>query len=333
MDSVELLAPQHGNRFQTGTRISQHFAENYGMIVNPGVPKIRISAEYDLFFAFCQFPRDLIHLEYVEGWKNRCRKSVCWMTEIWSSEVALYKRYMEILSKFDIVILNLSQSVDAVSEAVGKRCHYSPLGIDSIAFCPYPNPPKRVIDVYSIGRRSEKTHRALLELASGNQLFYVYDSIDGDRVLDTDQHRFLFANMAKRSRYFIVNPGKIDTPGQTKHQSEIGNRFFEGIAAGTILIGEHPKNEEFKKIFHWPHALISLPFDSTDIGSVIMEMDRTPHIQQETRRNNVVESLLRHDWAYRWEKILEISGIQPMDGFFRRKELLGDMANKVINEL
>jgi hypothetical protein len=336
MDSVELLAPKPSKYFKYGTIISQGLARNCAITINPGIPKIKLNNKYDVFFAFCQFPKDLIHVDSIVGWKDHCKTSICWVSELWISEIDNYKTYLKILSKFDHVILHWSQSVKTINEVIGGKAFFSPLGIDAILFCPYPNPPQRLIDVYSIGRRSEKTHRSLMKMTEGNKFFYVYDSIIGDVVMDINQHRSLFANLAKRSRYFIVNPGKIDVPDETKSQSEIGNRYYEGAAAGNIMIGEHPKNEEFKKIFYWPDAVVHVPFSSDKIDEIINELDQQPQRLENIRRKNVMESLMRHDWAYRWETILKAAGLEPMPGLLERKKQLENLlklAEKEKNDL
>ena len=165
------------------------------------------------------------------------------------------------MSKFDHVIVNINQSVDDINSIIGNKCHYSPSGIDAILFSPFPNPPERSIDVYSIGRRVKETHNELLKMANGNKLFYIYDSIDGNKVLDIHQHRYLFANICKRSKYFIVNPGKMDVPEETINRSDFGSRYFEGAASGAILIGGEPNNEKFKEYFYWPDSVVRLPIN------------------------------------------------------------------------
>jgi hypothetical protein len=330
MDSVDMIAPEPTGFFKYGTRIAQRMAADYGVAFNPGVPKKKISKSYDLFFAFCQFPRDLLHVESLLGWKDHCKTSICWLSEMYQHQTHTYRYYMDILSKFDYVILNFSQSRQAINEVIGEKTVFFPLGIDAILFCPYPDEPKRVIDVYSVGRRSEKTHNTLLHMFSENKILYIYDSIVGSRIYNTEQHRFLFANLAKRSRYFIVNPGKIDVPGERRTQSEIGNRYYEGAAAGNIMIGDHPKNEEFYNIFHWPDAVIPLAFDSENIEEIIMELDRQPERQKEIREKNVYESLTKNDWAYRWENILKMAKLEPMHGLLERKEKLLHLSNRAI---
>jgi hypothetical protein len=230
-----------------------------------------------------------------------------------------------VLSQFDHVLFMFA-SMAPFQAIIGGKGRYMAAGIDALRFCPYPNPPERSIDVLSIGRRSSETHEALLRLSRDEGLFYVYDTIDSLYAFDLDHHRDLIANLAKRSRYFLVNPGKIDAPEETGGQSEFGYRYFEGAAPGAIMIGESPDNREFRRIFHWEDAVIHLPFGSSDIGAVIKDLDRQPERQMRIRKNNVVETLLRHDWVYRWETVLEIAGIPPLPPLLERKKKLERLA-------
>ena len=327
IDSVEFLSPQPSRWFQYGTRIASRLARSYAITINPGIPKTKIEQSYDLFFAVCTFPKDLLNLTGIQGWSDHCKTSICYLNEIWVAEMYKERCLLKILSKFDYVIVNCSQTVDAINEVIGGKSFHLAPGIDAILFCPYPEVPQRVIDVYSIGRRSEETHRALMKMVKEHKIFYVYDTRIGSEVFNTDEHRLLLANMAKRSRYFIVNPGHIDRPDRTGGQSEISFRYFEGAASGTIMIGEHPKSEEFGKLFNWLDAVIHLPFGSDKIKTIIKELDRQPDRQEKIRRNNMVQSLLRHDWVYRWETILETAGLKPMPELLERKKRLRDLSN------
>jgi hypothetical protein len=212
---------------------------------------------------------------------------------------------------------------------MNAKCVFIPPGVDAIRFCPYPNPPRRAVDVYSIGRRSQATHEKLLRMAAEEDLFYLHDSIAGGQAIHSAQHRALFANVAKRSRYFLVNPGYIDRPDIRGDQIEIGNRYFEGAASGTIMLGERPKTETFKQLFDWPDAVVDLPYNSTQIDEVISDMDRQPERMDSIRRTNVTQALLRHDWAYRWEAILQAIGVAPMPGLSLRKERLQQLAGNI----
>jgi hypothetical protein len=166
-------------------------------------------------------------------------------------------------------------------------------------------------------------------MAADYGLFYVHDSIAGDKAIDAGQHRTLLANAAKRSRYFIVNPGLVDHPEKTSKQIEIGNRYFEGAASGTIMIGEEPRTEAFETLFNWPDAVLHLDYDSSEIDRIVNDLDQQPDRQEAIRRTNVAQSLLRHDWAHRWEAILNTLGVAPLPQLVERTERLRNLARKV----
>ena len=332
IDSVELQAPKPGKYFELGSRIARKVGKHSMIALNPGISKIKLTNSYDMLFLICSFPRDLLNLNIANNWRDYCKSSVCLVDEIWAKQIFEQRCYLKLLSKFDHVMLYYSQSVKAVSEFIGRKCSFLPPGIDSIKFCPYPDPPAKVIDVYSMGRRSEATHKKLLEMVKEKNIFYVHDTISGIQVINSIEHRNMFANMAKRSRYFIVNPGLIDSPETRGNQAEIPNRYFEGASSGCILIGEIPKNEEFERLFNWPEAVIHLAFGSDNIDKIINEFDKQADRGNRIRRNNIVQSLRRHDWVYRWESVLKIAGLDPMPGLLARKIQLENMAKMVEEE-
>jgi len=329
MDSVELLALRRGEWFKYRFTIANQLAWKTNLTLNPGIPKIKLRNNYDLFFAVFGFPNDLLTLNAITNWRDRCKTAICLLDELWVYRLAKYETFLKLLSEFDYVVLYYSQSVKAVSEMTGTKCFFLPPGVDSILFCPYPELPKRFVHVYSFGRRSEVTHQALLRMARENNLFYVYDSLSVASATSPKEHRFLVANMAKRSEYLIVNPGLIDRPDVRGNQFEIGNRYFEAAAAGAIMIGEYPRSGEFEQLFNWPDAVIHVPYDSNDIGTIIKELDNEPIRKDKIRRNGVVQSLLRHDWANRWEAILKTAGLEPMPELLRRKKRLEHLATAI----
>ena len=329
IDSVELLAPRVSSSNLRHT-IAKRIAYHSPLALNPGIQQIPIDEHYDLFLAILGDPTDLLRISALGNWRASCKKAICLIDEVWAKQMSSYHNFLRMLDKFDVVMLYYSQSVEPLSKRIGNKCFYLPPGVDTIRFCPYPHPPERVVDVYSIGRRSEITHRTLLRMAAEDGVFYLHDSIAADQVLDPTEHRALFANVAKRSRYFIVNPGLIDRPDIRGDQIEIGNRYFEAAASGTIMLGERPDNDEFKRLFDWPDSLIHLPYNSADIDKVINALDNEPEKQERMRRTNVEQALMRHDWVYRWEAILKAVGLEPMPEVFQRKELLRNLADLVI---
>jgi len=303
--------------------------------VNPGLQPVRLTREYDLFIAVCQNFWDLIHVNAITGWKERCRTSVCWIDEAWAHDSERYKYWLPALGKFDHVILGLGGSVDAISRALGRPCHHVPTAVDAIRFSPFPQPPARGIDVYSLGRRWEGVHQALRNLAEHDNIFYVFDTFQGSdaQTMDHRHHREMLANMAKRSRYFMVGPGKFDVPEETRGQIEIGYRYYEGAAAGTVMIGQVPKCDAFQATFDWPDAVIEIRTDGSDVAEVLSGLAAQPERLRDISRRNSMQALLRHDWAYRWKKILGIAGLTPAPAFEVRERCLNRLAEQAKNDL
>ena len=115
----------------------------------------------------------------------------------------------------------------------------------------YPTNPDRVVDVCSVGRRVKTVHGALLELVDRDRIFYVYDTLQTgeSQASDHREHRDLYANTAKRSRFFVVAPSKVDVPEETRGQVEVAFRYYEGAAAGTVMVGHAPDCAPFRQMF------------------------------------------------------------------------------------
>jgi hypothetical protein len=117
--------------------------------------------------------------------------------------------------------------------------------------------------------------------------------------------------MARRSRLFIVGPAKLGVPEETRGQQEVGYRFFEGSAAGAVLVGQSPDCDSFKELFGWPDAVINVRPDGADTTAVLAALEAQPERLRAISQRNSIEALYRHDWVYRWKEILAIAGLNP----------------------
>jgi hypothetical protein len=299
---------------------------------NPGLKKVRLTQEYDLFLARCHYNHDFIHINAIEGWKDHCKVSVCWIDEFWAAEIAQYEPLLHALRQFDHVFVGCQGTVESLSKAIGKPCHWVSGAVDTLRFSPYPNPPARVIDVYSIGRRREGVHKELSRAAASGSMFYLHDTFGGSLsdVHDFREHRNLFANVAKRSKYFLVAPGKLNLPNETRGQEEIGHRYYEGAASGACLIGEAPKSPAFATMFPWPDAVMEVQPDGSDVLELIASLEADPERLHAINQRNAAEALLRHDWAYRWKDVLQVAGLAPLPAMAAREQRLRELAESVL---
>jgi hypothetical protein len=295
---------------------------------------ILLESDFQLFFPVFSHVFELYSLAMIRNWRQRCRKAACFITEIWSGNLPGY--LVELLAGFDHIFLG-GDCIEDIARITGRPCTYLPPATDVLRFAPSSVNQPRPIEVCNIGRRSQITHRALLEYAEQQKTFYYYDTVAASgsdlkertfRVDNPSEHRVMLASILRHSRYFIANRSRVNDPEFTGGREEISARFYEGAAAGAVMIGEAPRSQEFRRQFDWPDAVIHVPFDSPDIGRILTDLSGDPRRLRDIRRNNARESALRHDWLHRIRVIFDALGLAPTEGMQDRAHELDRIASR-----
>jgi hypothetical protein len=300
----------------------------------PSASTVHLERDYELFLPVFNHTHELYALRALPDWRARSRVAACFITEVWAHLLPGY--LLELLSEFDHIYIGTRHCVEDVARITGRPCTYLPQGADVLRFSPWPNQPARAIDVCNIGRRSPITHTALVDLAATRRIFYYFDTFAGGsgrdqkqrtfRVADPRQHRLLLASLLQRSRYFIANRSRVNEPERTGGREEIAGRFYEGAAAGTVMLGEPPNVEQFRNQFGWPDAVIRVPFDCPDIGRVLGELDADPGRLARIRHENARQAALQHDWIHRLEIVFKTAGLDPTPAMRERRRRLEELA-------
>jgi len=324
------LEPAAGFRMRERwhNRLSYRDLTNRIVLSNPGLQPVRLDREYDLFLACCQSYEDLVYVNAIENWKDKSRVSACWLDEVWTASIPRYRHWMAAISQFDHIFLANRSSVKPLSEATGRPCYWLPAGVDTVRFSQFPACPPRVVDVFSIGRRRPGMHDSLMRLAKSRQLYYLYDTckISVANVYDPQEHRETFANTAKRSRFFLVAPPKFDELAETAGETDIGYRYYEGSAAGAVLLGQRANIDIFDQLFDWPDVVIEVNPDGSDLEKIVTDLLATPERLAAIGRRNAAEALRRHDWIYRWRTLLQTCGMEVPAGLTERAHALESLA-------
>jgi hypothetical protein len=332
-DDVEVVTLEPSARWQgavnTLRRLAYRGVSRRILQANPGLQPVRLTRDYDMFLVHCNFIEDLWYANAIQGWRERCRTSVCWIDELWVHMLPHLRHWLPILEQFDHVIVGYPGSGPALAAATGRPAHELVFGVDTLRFTPFPRPAERVVDVYSMGRRWEGIHRRLLERSARQGTFYLYDTVGKAAeapTLNRREHRELYASIAKRSRFFLVAPAKMDVPEETHGQVVIGYRYFEGAAAGSVLIGQAPDSEVFRRLFDWPEAVIEIARDGSDVTEVLARLSAAPDRLRAIGCRNTEQALRRHDWAYRWREVLAMAGLTPRPQLEAREQRLAELA-------
>ncbi len=332
-DDADIMAPPAHNPFSRiinkAVSVAAQKVESSALLsVNPYGKSIDLWYEYEIYFVILDFPWYMASINLLKNWRRRCRFAVCYIIETWSTDIPALANFMPFFNQFDLICVGTFHILPAISKMASCPCMFLAPGIDTLKF--YPNfEADRSIDVCSLGRRSVVTHEALLAIANQRPFFYYHELSSGSvqRLSNHSTHRTLMANLLKDSRYFITNHAKANMPVLITSDSEIGYRFFEGAAAGTVMIGCPPQGEHFKRYFDWPDAVIPIRFDEPNIDQIISELDAQPDYLKQIQTNNVVNSLRKHDWVYRWEKVLQKLGLPSTHAMAVRQTRLKVLAS------
>ena len=347
-DDTDLVAPGIDNylaRYMSGVlpnHDSHNVQRDFNRLVNgirkglglknaPTIERVMLDQSYDLFFFVAWSPQSLVELSRIPDWRRRCKIAVVYLFELWSSTLEEDRKYVSLLDQFDHVFLLHSECIPRLPSYTRTPCTFLPTGVDCIISTPYPSPPERVVDIYSIGNRAPELHRQLVSLGERGDIFYIYDSLSStdSRVKDWREHRLLISNIIKRTRYFIAfNPATLANQKTEKIKGEqvLPSRLFEGAAGGAVILGTAPQCPEFRKYFDWEDAVIEVSPESMDIGAVIDQLDSQPERINRLRQTSAVRCLLRHDWVYRWEQVLSTVGMEPRPQLYKRKSMLSSIA-------
>lgn len=332
VDSVQLVRPRARSNSELAGLL--HRVKNHGRRLVGAMPRTAVLApepiegEYELFFAVFHFPTDLPHLLALGDWRRRCRRAVAFVIEMWSKELPKSAPYLPLLNDFDEVFLFNAASVGEVARLVRAPLSFLPTAVDAFRFSPFPSPAPRVIDFMSYGRRSPAVHRQLVEWAQEGALFYHYDSVGDATIPDYWLHRNALASQLRRARYTLAYKVNESRSVRTGGEEALAARYFEGAAAGTVMLGSRTDAPEFAANFGWDDAVIDLPYATADLRGFIADLERDPARLARARTANAVQSLRRHDWVYRWARVLDAAGMAHTPAMAARMRELSAIADE-----
>ena len=331
VDEVDWYVPEYKsgnvNRQRWSERLSRRFLR---VPWNPAYRMPPIEVEYDVFYVQCMFVWDLAYIGRIPDWSKKIKKSVIYITELFQTQLDHYPILTEVLKRFDLVITAYTGTEDALQKRIGVKTVFCTSGVDALKSAPDPAKFHRPVELHSMGRCNKVFFREFQKLVDQYGWTYIYNTFHLSVLHDYRMHRKYLSDILKRTLFFEVNPAKFDEELESKNQHEVGNRYFEGIAAGCVLVGLPNNNPTFKKIFPWDDILIQLPEVAEDIVPFILDLFNQRERLEHISRMNSRGALLYHDFAYRWEFTLKQAGLEPTDTLLRRKEQLSREAEKFL---
>jgi hypothetical protein len=167
-----------------------------------------------------------------------------------------------------------------------------PFGAHTDAF--YPRKEQKSIFAFWMGRRHEPLHRALLAYCEQRGLRYVYSN---DGRFSTEE----LGRLTSSAQYFLATPPDLDNTSRTGGYSPLVMRYFEGLAAGTRLLGVLPRSGEYEAILP-TDAFCQVSPDGSDLAQRLDEDRSNPNNQ---RAVDAAGEFVRehHSWRRRGEQV------------------------------
>lgn len=335
LESAKLYAPPQN--FDLARRVYRlaKYATGSNTIASSIAPfpaEVVLQDDYDLLFVICDNPWQLHLLESVKNWRDKCRHKACYIMETWKLNFDDWRLAHEPFKNFDHIFAGTALCVETYTDVTGLPCQYLAPAVDALKFCPYPTPPQRLIDVCCVGRRPAETHQTLFQRAQqDDNFFYYYDTVNNGtlEVGNPREHRAKLISLLQRSRYNIAVHARFNALSETGGDQEIGYRYFEGVAAGTVLIGMPPRGDIFPRYFDWEEAIVKVDLYEQNVLDVIQALDAQPEKVEGIRRRNVVNTLLKHDWVYRWREVLATFDLAPSQAAIEREKTLQRLARNI----
>ena len=189
--------------------------------------------------------------------------------------------------------------VDLVSASHRTLLRHIPLAADtSLANGLNANRP---ISVLAYGRQLPEITSMIAEVMNdpaGDMIFHHTDHLQVDHIINRRIHRLHFWKMAQSAQIALAYDPKITSPHRATI-SIIGQRWYESLAAGCVVVGKRPDTEEAEELLDWQDSTIELPADPADALEAICGLLRDPRRISEIRERNVAQVRARHDWRHR----------------------------------
>ncbi len=181
--------------------------------------------------------------------------------------------------------------------------------------------PQRSIDVLSYGRTNEQVHAQLQQFNEPeSRRLYIHSTFSGTEVHNVREHLALLNRLLLRSKISLCFEGS--QLHRFQGRSTLLYRWFEGWAAGCVIVGKKPLGRGIPKLMDWQDSTLDVPDDLDQVLPFFEALLQDEPRLQEISRRNYVECRLRHDWRYRFRDLFKVLNLPLPDRLIEQIEQL-----------
>jgi hypothetical protein len=278
---------------------------------------------YDLALVVVNDLRQLGVLAALPSWRSLARTFVAYVYEIWPAWVPAASPVIDqVVEHLDHLFVGIRVGAEAVQASTSTPVSFLLPAVDTLAIGPAVTVDDRRIDVSNRGRRDPRQHALLVDWARRTGAFYEFDTLRDGIVADPLEHRRHYYEQTTRSRAFVANPARFDLPELSAGAVEVGLRYLEALACGTVLVGDHPRGSSCRRVLGDPPGVAVLPAGAPTLGVELEQLLGDPATLHELGLANRAWALGHHDVVHRWEVMAAALGIGGTPGVDERRAAL-----------
>ena len=250
----------------------------------------------------------------VRDWRRRFHRVVVYVFDAYEKfSVPRWPRRrfspgLKTINQVDRIYVALAGAVEHYTAHFAAPVSFLPLAADVLQYGS--TREDRCISINAYGRQHAGHSRLLaghFNDVGRDGLFYHTSHTAIGEVHDYLAHRRQFWKMLSMSRIALAyDPLVVNRPGVNAFPfSFVGQRWFESLAAGCLVVGRRPRCEEAATLLDWPDATVELPEDDAAVLPFMLDLLHDEERLRRAHRENYRQSLLRNDWRHRLACILE----------------------------
>lgn len=241
--------------------------------------------------------------------RNAGNRVILYFFDCWYASYVLYRPRQKLrnllgLSKrlediADRICLPFREICDSLEPQHQAMTSHVPLAVDSQLVNGYN--ADRPISVLAYGQQLPTITNALargMNRPGSGEIFHHTDHFTISRINDPGIHRMHFWKMAESSQIALAFDPKLTSPHRVPI-SIVGQRWYESLAAGCVVVGVRPTTKEADELLDWPDSTIELPADPAHAIEFLRMLCADKSRLASIRERNVAEVRKRHDWRNR----------------------------------
>ena len=220
-----------------------------------------------------------------------------------------------ISKNFDLLCVPFERTVGELQNSTDAEVMHVPLAVDTtlsdgsrrdrpLTFLAYGRQPKPLIEKIS----------CTFNVKGSKHFLYHTSHMNISAITDYHAHRRMFWSILERSVFAFAFASFDEERKQLSRFpfSFVGQRWFEAMAAGCVVVGQRPTGKEADQLLDWPDSTLELDRDPDAAIEQLLDWLGDPDRLASIGLRNAARTREKHDWTARLDliapKVREILG-------------------------